>query len=143
MDWIVEKPEDYPELLPDIFSAFGNSPIWCFYGELGAGKTTLIQHICTFMEVDGDVVSPSFSIINEYESAHDGPVYHFDFYRLDHAMEAIDLGVPDYFDSGQRCLIEWPDRIAPFIPDDHVKFTFNVMEGTKRQLTVAHHGGRA
>ncbi len=89
-----------------------------FHGEMGAGKTTLIREICRECGVDvSEANSPSFSIINEYASA-DGPLYHFDLYRLNSPEEGLDIGVEDILYSGSLCLLEWPEMIGPLLPDD-------------------------
>ena len=82
--------------------------------------------------------SPSFSIINEYNSSTDGkPIYHFDLYRLESLEEALDIGVEDYFDSGSVCLIEWPDRVEAILPDDTVEVDICVNhEDLSRDITI-------
>jgi tRNA threonylcarbamoyladenosine biosynthesis protein TsaE len=85
-----------------------------FYGDMGVGKTTLIQALVR--KLGGDhVTSPTFSIVNEYEVDHD-IVYHFDFYRINDESEAYDIGIEDYFDSGHWIFIEWPEKIAEILP---------------------------
>lgn len=92
--------------------------VWLFEGEMGAGKTTLIKAICRQMGVLNTVQSPTFSIVNEYVTEAGDPVYHFDCYRLRNEEEALDSGLEEYIDSGERCLIEWPERIAGLLPPD-------------------------
>lgn len=89
-----------------------------FIGPMGAGKTTFISALCRAAGVTDDVSSPTFSIINEYRDAAGGPVYHFDFYRIGTPEEALDLGLDEYFSSGALCLMEWPENVAAFLPDD-------------------------
>lgn len=97
--------------------------IFAFYGEMGAGKTTFINALSRRLGVEEDMAnSPSFSIINEYRSDTTAElIYHFDLYRLESLEEAMDIGVEDYFDSGVLCLLEWPERIEPMLPDDTVR----------------------
>jgi tRNA threonylcarbamoyladenosine biosynthesis protein TsaE len=78
-----------------------------FKGDLGAGKTTLIKMICSNKGVQGEMSSPTFSIVNEYSGADDA-LYHFDLYRIENHEELLDIGFEDYLDSGRICLIEWP-----------------------------------
>ncbi|WP_448520299.1 tRNA (adenosine(37)-N6)-threonylcarbamoyltransferase complex ATPase subunit type 1 TsaE [Rhodoflexus sp.] len=95
--------------------------IWLFEGDLGAGKTTLIQHLCKLWGVQENVSSPTFSLVNEYAlPGTNATVFHFDFYRLSNEAEAIDIGVEEYFYSGNRCLIEWGSRIAGLIPPQNL-----------------------
>lgn len=94
--------------------------IFAFYGEMGAGKTTLIQKLCESLEVLNIVSSPTFAIINEYETVRVGNVYHFDFYRLKKLVEAFDIGYEDYFYSGDYCFIEWPEKVADLLPENTI-----------------------
>lgn len=92
-----------------------------FYGKMGAGKTTFVKALCDELGVDDVVNSPTFAIVNEYHSVVlDGPVFHFDFYRIKRLEEAFDIGVDDYFYSGQPCFIEWPELIEDILPEDVV-----------------------
>lgn len=97
----------------------GASPctIVLFHGEMGAGKTTLIKEICSQMNVMDTVTSPTFALINEYNTETGRPVYHFDFYRIGSLEEVFDLGYEEYFYSGNLCLIEWPEKIAGLLPE--------------------------
>lgn len=94
--------------------------IFAFSGELGAGKTTFIQVLCRKLGVTDVVNSPTFAIINEYRAADGYPVYHFDFYRIRNIMEALDLGLDEYFSSGCYCFIEWPENIGQLLPREAV-----------------------
>ncbi|MBK7221557.1 MAG: tRNA (adenosine(37)-N6)-threonylcarbamoyltransferase complex ATPase subunit type 1 TsaE [Saprospiraceae bacterium] len=85
-----------------------------FLGEVGSGKTTLIRQICGIMGVQDEVSSPTFSLVNEYMSSS-GVVYHMDLYRLNTEREAFEAGVMEYIDSGEICLIEWPELIASWL----------------------------
>lgn len=107
-----------------------------FYGEMGVGKTTFINALSRQLGVTDDAVnSPSFSIVNEYETASGDIVYHFDLYRLDSIDEALAIGIEDYFYSGRLCLIEWPERIEPLLPDDALIVLFTLLDDGSRQLT--------
>ncbi len=85
-----------------------------FLGEVGSGKTTLIRHICEIMGVQDEVSSPTFSLVNEYMSGR-GVIYHMDLYRLNTEREAFEAGVMEYIDSGEICLIEWPELIDSWL----------------------------
>ncbi len=93
--------------------------IMTFTGNLGAGKTTLIQHICAVLGVDGEVSSPSFGLVNEYQGDEE-QIFHFDLYRLKSMEEALDIGLLEYLDSGSICLIEWPEIAAELLPEETV-----------------------
>ena len=95
-------------------------PIVCFNGDLGAGKTTFIRQLCLEWGVMDNISSPTFSIINQYKSTLKGSVFHFDFYRMEDAKEAMDIGVEEYLDSGQICLIEWGNKIESLLPQENI-----------------------
>ena len=104
----------------EFIDAIGSNRHIAFQGQMGAGKTTFISALCRALGVSDDVSSPTFSIINEYRTSEGKPIYHFDFYRIEDHREAMDLGLDDYFDSGALCLMEWPENVADFLPDDTV-----------------------
>lgn len=90
-----------------------------FEGGMGVGKTTFISALCKVLGMSEEASSPTFSIINEYCSEDESErVYHFDFYRIEDDAEAIDLGLDDYFDSGDYCFMEWSGNVSRHIPDD-------------------------
>lgn len=111
--------------------------VFAFYGKMGAGKTTFIKALCDALGVDDVVNSPTFAIVNEYHSAVlEGPVYHFDFYRIKHVEEAFDIGTDDYFYSGCPCFIEWPELIEPLLPDNAVRVDIEEMPDGRRKVTI-------
>ncbi len=83
--------------------------LFLLQGDLGAGKTTLIQSMCTFLGVEEPVTSPTFSLVNEYDSPDYGSVYHMDLYRLEKEEDLVQIGLEEYLDSGNLCFIEWPE----------------------------------
>ena len=106
-----------------------------FNGEMGVGKTTLIKQLCRILGVQEATSSPTFSIVNEYKAAI-GMVYHFDIYRLKNENEAMDLGIDDYFYSGNWCFIEWAEKIPNLIPTEHSTINIQTLENGKRRLTM-------
>lgn len=110
-----------PKLTEELFKYFGGQSIFVFRGELGAGKTTLIKNICTFLGVKDKVSSPTFSIVNEYKAKSQKLIYHFDCYRIEDEEEALDIGIEEYLDSGELCLIEWPEKIEGLLPQNRVE----------------------
>lgn len=96
-------------------------PVYAFYGPMGAGKTTFISAICSVLGVGDEVASPTFTIVNEYRTADGMPVYHFDFYRIEKLQEVQDIGYAEYLDSTGICLMEWPEKIEPLLPDNALR----------------------
>ena len=124
------------EVARKLISNFSHFKVWCFDAEMGAGKTTLTKQICKQLGVESEMSSPTFSIINEYPLMNGGEVYHFDFYRLKEIEEAMDIGVEDYFFSGNLCLIEWPTLIEPLLPDDYLQISIKLVGDNARSLTA-------
>jgi tRNA threonylcarbamoyladenosine biosynthesis protein TsaE len=117
----------------------GDQKVWIFKGEMGAGKTTLIKSLAKALEVADSVSSPTFGIVNEYQTKAKGLLYHFDFYRLDDPMEALDIGIEEYFYSGNYCWLEWAEKIAPFLPERFFHIELALASETGRMLTFHHH----
>ncbi|GGD27922.1 tRNA (adenosine(37)-N6)-threonylcarbamoyltransferase complex ATPase subunit type 1 TsaE [Flavobacterium orientale] len=106
-----------------------------FHGEMGAGKTTFIKEVAKALGVENTTSSPTFSLVNEYETA-DGLMYHFDVYRLKNELEALDFGIEDYLYSGHWCFIEWAEKIPNLIPENHTVLSIETLEDGKRKLTI-------
>lgn len=110
--------------------------IIAFHAPMGAGKTTFITAICKVLGVREDSVSsPTFAIVNEYKTANRDSIFHFDFYRIENLGEALDIGFYDYIDSGSLCLIEWPENIAPLLPEETVTVTIEVLPDLSRKIS--------
>lgn len=114
-------------------AAMGDSKVFAFYGKMGAGKTTFVKAVCEALGVEDVITSPTFAIVNEYQSATTGEsIYHFDFYRIKKLEEVYDMGYEDYFYSGCRCFLEWPELIEELLPRDACKVTIEETEGGAR-----------
>lgn len=107
-----------------------------FKADMGAGKTTLIKALAQALGVTYNINSPTFSFVNEYETIQGEIIYHFDLYRLKSEMEAYDMGIDEYFYSGNWCLIEWPEKTPNLIPLDHAIISIEVLNNGKRKLTI-------
>ena len=106
-----------------------------FYGDMGVGKTTLISALVKALGGTVEVSSPTFSIVNEYQVTND-IVYHFDMYRLNHAEEALDIGIEDYLYANRWVFIEWPDKIDVLLPDLSVKVYIKMNKSGSRALDL-------
>ncbi|MDZ4758602.1 MAG: tRNA (adenosine(37)-N6)-threonylcarbamoyltransferase complex ATPase subunit type 1 TsaE [Bacteroidota bacterium] len=111
--------------------------IVAFEGEMGMGKTTLIQAICNRLNIEGKAISPSYSLVNEYTYSKKNHIYHFDFYRINSEQEAIDAGFYEYLDSGNLCLIEWPQKISKLLTKEKVLYiNINLEKQNERILRI-------
>ncbi len=107
-----------------------------FYGEMGAGKTTLIKALAKSLGVSDPTSSPTFSLVNEYQIDEEDAIYHFDVYRLKSESEAYDMGIEEYLYSGHWCFIEWAEKIPTLIPNEHSVIRINVISDLERELEL-------
>lgn len=107
-----------------------------FYAKMGVGKTTFIKELCKVLQVVDPINSPTFAIVNEYSTASNKTLYHFDFYRIENVMEAVDFGAEEYFYSGHNCLIEWPELIEDILPEDCLKVSIKLLDNDERELVI-------
>lgn len=135
MEYRVANTESLPAAAAWLIENAGDKRVFVFQAPMGAGKTTFIKAICTFLQVEDSTSSPTFSIVNEYHSEN-GPIYHFDFYRLKSEQEAFDLGYEEYFYSGDYCFIEWPEKIPNLIPEDAAIVKIEVAEDQSRTIIL-------
>lgn len=107
-----------------------------FRGEMGVGKTTLIKVLAKTLGVKGMTSSPTFSLVNEYQTNDNQTVYHFDFYRLNKEVEALDMGADEYLYSGHWCFIEWAEKIPNLIPETHSVISIRMLPDGNRHLSL-------
>jgi tRNA threonylcarbamoyladenosine biosynthesis protein TsaE len=100
--------EQIPQVAAEILETFSSTKIFTFTGEMGSGKTTLIEEICRSIGTKDTLSSPTYSIINQYDSPA-GVIYHMDLFRLKSAEELMDIGFEDIIYSNSYCFIEWPE----------------------------------
>ncbi|PXX29804.1 tRNA (adenosine(37)-N6)-threonylcarbamoyltransferase complex ATPase subunit type 1 TsaE [Arenibacter sp. ARW7G5Y1] len=114
-----------------------SSKTLCFYGEMGAGKTTLIKALVRELEGGGSTSSPTFGIVNEYHRENGELLgYHFDFYRLNDESEAWDLGLEEYLSGDTWVFMEWPEKIAGLLPPTRTEIRIEILDEKNRQLSV-------
>jgi tRNA threonylcarbamoyladenosine biosynthesis protein TsaE len=132
---LVYSLQQIDDAAEQILIAVNGKKILAFSGEMGAGKTTFIQALCRKMGVKSVMGSPTFSIINEYESEI-GPLYHIDLYRCRDEEEAIKAGVEDCLYSGYTCMVEWPSKVPSLFPDETVRISITAINEDSRKLMV-------
>lgn len=129
----IQHLEDLPRAAKEFLQAIGNHSLVAFYAPMGAGKTTFTTAVCKELGVEEDAISsPTFAIVNEYRGRGGRPIFHFDFYRIEQEAEALDIGLYDYLDNGQLCLMEWPENIEALLPEETLKVHIRVeADGTR------------
>ena len=129
MEIKINSLADINEAAKQFIENMGDGKVFACYGKMGAGKTTFIKAVCEELGVDDVITSPTFAIVNEYQSATTGDsIYHFDFYRIKKLEEVYDMGYEDYFYSGSLCFLEWPELIDDLLPEDATKVTIEATE---------------
>ncbi|SEN21634.1 tRNA threonylcarbamoyladenosine biosynthesis protein TsaE [Mucilaginibacter gossypiicola] len=135
MQLSVNSLSQLPQAAEAILAGSAGNKIFLFYGEMGAGKTTLIKALCEALGVTEPATSPTFSIVNEY-IGHQNRIYHFDFYRLKNQTEALDMGYEEYFYSDAYCFIEWPEKIPDLLPDHYANIRIQVLDSNSRSISI-------
>lgn len=133
------SPEETTSFLGTLIDFAQGELIWLLEGDMGAGKTTFVRQLGEFLGFVEPVQSPTFSIVNEYRSNSGKLYYHFDFYRINSEREAYEIGVEDYFYSGNVCFIEWSSRIPSLIPESYLQIKIDSVSEHTRAYTITHH----
>jgi tRNA threonylcarbamoyladenosine biosynthesis protein TsaE len=110
--------DQLPEVVASFWETYRNRNVFALQGSMGAGKTTFVHALCVLLGVKDAVSSPTFSIINQYQTAAGKPFYHIDLYRLNDIEEAMSIGIEELIDSGEIVFIEWPGLIQDLLPVD-------------------------
>lgn len=132
----IKSIHELPEAAAKFLAAFREERHFAFYGSMGAGKTTFIKALCQYMGTSDNVTSPTFALVNEYNTENYGDILHFDFYRLKDISEALDIGFDDYMDSGNYCFMEWPERVEDILPERLVVVKLDTLNADTRELTA-------
>ncbi len=132
----INSLEEYPAAAKEFIEAMGDNRIFAFYGSMGTGKTTFIKSICESMGVEDAINSPTFAIVNEYETAKGETVFHFDFYRIKSLAEVYNMGYEEYIYSNAYCFIEWPELIEELLPEEAVKVTITEENDGTRTVKI-------
>ena len=119
-----------------LMTDYPDSRVWLLTGDLGAGKTTLVQGLAQTLQSEDLVSSPTFSLVQPYLLPGEQWLYHLDLYRLDSLEEALDIGIEEYLDSGSWCVIEWPDLIRPLWLDGYLYLSIQILDNGCREITA-------
>ena len=118
-----------------VINALDGRTVVAFDAPMGAGKTTLISRIAALLGAEDSVTSPTFAIVNQYEGT-EHTIYHFDMYRIERVEEALDFGSEEYLSSGDLCLVEWPEKIEPLLPEDTMVVRIEILSDTSRRFEI-------
>jgi tRNA threonylcarbamoyladenosine biosynthesis protein TsaE len=130
---------DLPKAAAELVKQSEGLNVWLLKGEMGSGKTTLVKQIVNQLGVEGPVSSPTFSIINQYGDTNEKVVYHFDLYRLKNELEAFDIGLEEYLNSGHLCLIEWPEKLERLLPSQYFEVHIQPSDSLTRKIYYRRH----
>jgi len=130
----IKNLDEIEQTAKDFILQMGKNRIFAFYGEMGVGKTSFIKQLCQSLGVNQEVTSPTFSLVNEYETEEGEIIYHFDFYRIENPEEALDFGLYEYLDSGNICFLEWPEMIENLLPEETIKIQIGLNKDQSRTI---------
>ncbi len=146
MEWTLKSPDELPAIVPQLLEAFAGRRKIALYGEMGAGKTTLVKAICQYLGVRENTASPTFSLVNQYTYVEAGGsvsiFHHLDLYRLRTAQEAFEIGLEEILYDPWYCVIEWPQLAEQLLPEDAVRVEIEVLGKTQRRIHVARNSFR-
>lgn len=136
MQFTIHSLHEIQDVAARFLSELEHRKVFAFDAEMGTGKTTFILALLKAMgieEVDG---SPTYSLVNSYESNMYGKVYHFDVYRLKNEEEACDIGIEEMLYDGSYCFVEWPEKIKNLLPDNTIWVYIRKNEANERLISV-------
>lgn len=136
MEWIITGIDELEDSARKLLQVAGERKVMAFSGEIGAGKTTLIQRLCQQLGVNEKVTSPTFALANVYADAQGDEVYHLDLYRLKDMQEALDMGIEEYLYGDRYCFIEWPTVVEDLLPADTLYIRIELIENSHRKIVL-------
>lgn len=128
--------DNIDEVASEIWQIGKDFKIWAFYGDMGAGKTTFINSLCSVLHITSTFGSPTYSIINEYSSPVADTIFHMDWYRLSGEEEALQAGVEEALYSNQLCLVEWPERAVNMLPPNSLHLYIKMESSGSRTISL-------
>lgn len=132
---IIKNIEDLDRAAKEFLEKIDDNRIIAFFAPMGSGKTTFTTALCKALGVEDVVCSPTFTIVNEYRTKEDEPIFHFDFYRINKLSEALEIGLDDYLYSGCFCLLEWPENIEELLPEETLRVSIKVNPDYSRTVS--------
>jgi tRNA threonylcarbamoyladenosine biosynthesis protein TsaE len=136
MEILIKDKKHLPAAAKKILDYTSGRKLLAFYGQMGAGKTTIIKAVCGILGAEDIVSSPTFTLVNEYKTVKGDSLYHIDFYRIKKKEEVFDFGIEEYFASGSYCLMEWPELIEDILPPETVRIRIVVDDKEQRSLYI-------
>lgn len=130
----IDSLDELDKVAQAVLDSLDGRTVVAFDAPMGAGKTTLISRIAALLGAEDDVTSPTFAIVNQYEGER--TIYHFDMYRIERIEEALDFGSEEYLSSGELCLVEWPEKIEPLLPEDTMVVKIEIVSDTERRFVI-------
>ncbi|MBQ5710394.1 MAG: tRNA (adenosine(37)-N6)-threonylcarbamoyltransferase complex ATPase subunit type 1 TsaE [Alistipes sp.] len=130
----IDSLNELDKVAEAVLASLDGRTVVAFDAPMGAGKTTLISRIVQLLGAEDDVTSPTFAIVNQYEGSR--TIYHFDMYRIERWEEALDFGSEEYLSSGELCLVEWPEKIEPLLPEDTMVVKIEILSDTARRFVI-------
>ena len=131
----IDSLNELDKVAEAVIDSLNGRTVVAFDAPMGAGKTTLISRIAAHLGAEDSVTSPTFAIVNQYEGK-ERTIYHFDMYRIERVEEALDFGSEEYLSSGELCLVEWPEKIEPLLPDDTMVVRIKILSDTARRFEI-------
>ena len=131
----ISSLDELDKVAEAVIDSLNGRTVVAFDAPMGAGKTTLISRIAALLGAEDSVTSPTFAIVNQYEG-RERTIYHFDMYRIERVEEALDFGSEEYLSSGELCLVEWPEKIEPLLPDDTMVVRIKILSDTARRFEI-------
>lgn len=131
----ISSLDELDKVAEAVIDSLNGRTVVAFDAPMGAGKTTLISRIAALLGAEDSVTSPTFAIVNQYEGT-ERTIYHFDMYRIERVEEALDFGSEEYLSSGELCLVEWPEKIEPLLPDDTMIVRIKIISDTARRFEI-------
>ena len=131
---IIKNLDDLDRAAAQFLKETAGEYLFAFYGSMGAGKTTFISALCKMSGVVDEISSPTFTIVNEYQTESGEQIFHFDFYRIESIREVMDIGIEEYWYSDGKCYMEWPEKVEGILPEDVLKVYITTLEDGSRSI---------